>query len=114
MNVIDRTLPKLPLRALRETGRFDFKFDELSIEIEGGFCAGRFDGTAEVSYANEYGELSWFVHDITLHCSKWNGNSYDVKHVTLEQDDKLYTAIWSELTDGSAKDAVDAAVQGQI
>lgn len=109
-----RTISKSQL--LQASGSFDFKFDDLGIEIEsGGFVAGAFEGIAEITYWSDAEEgLSWFVHDITLRCSKWNGKSYDVKHITLEQDDKLYLQIWSELTDGSFKDAVDAKVQEQL
>lgn len=112
-----RTIPKLPLsRLLQASGSFDFKFDDLGIEIESsGFVAGAFEGTAEITYWNDAAEgLSWFVHDITLRCSKWNGNSYDVRHITIEQSNPLYTAIWSELTDGSLKDAVEAKVEQQL
>lgn len=116
-----RTIPKISVnRLLQASGAFQFHFDDLGIEIEGDFSAGRFDGVAEVTFWNDAEEgLSWFVGDITLECLRWNGKSYDVCHVTLEQDSgttqgKLYLAIWGALTDGGWRDAVEAKVMDQL
>jgi len=111
-----RTIPKLSTyRLLQASGALDFRFDDLNLEIEDGFGAGRFDGTATITYWSDAEEgLSWFVGDITLECHPWNGKSFDVRHIEIEQDTKLYTDIWSQLTDGNFKDAVEAKVMEQL
>jgi hypothetical protein len=111
MNIQTPSKPS-DFRLLQASGGFDFRFDDLGIEVEGEFCAGAFNGVAKVTYWNDPEEgLSWFVGDILLNCSKWNGKDYDVRTITLEQQDRLYIPIWSVLTDGSFKDSIDARVR---
>lgn len=114
MNI--QALPKLSdFRLAQASGALDFRFDELGIEMESGFSAGRFDGTARVTYWNDPEEgLSWFVNEIFLGCSRWNGNSWDALTVELERDHKLYIDIWGVLTDGAFKDLIDARVREQL
>lgn len=110
-----RTIPKISAnRLLQASGEFSFRFEELSLEIEGGFSAGSFNGTAQITWWDDDDGLSWFVGDIILDCHRWNGKSWDVRHVDLEQHTKLYIDIWSELTDGSFKDSIEAKVEGEL
>lgn len=101
-------------RLLQASGEFQYRFDDLGIEIECGFSAGAFNGTANITYWNDEDGLSWFVGDILLDCSKWNGKSWDAQTIKIEQDSKLYIPLWSELTDGALHDAIDAAVRGKL
>lgn len=103
-------------RLLQASGAFDFRFDDLGLEIESGFSAGSFNGVAKVTYWNDAEEgLSWFVGDILLDCSRWNGRDYDVRTVTLSFGDKLYIELWTALTDdGTFKDSIDARVMEQL
>lgn len=115
MNV--QTLPKRPsdFRLLQASGAFDFRFDDLGLDIEDSFSAGAFSGTAKVTYWNDPEEgLDWFVGDILLDCSRWNGQSYDVRTITVSMGDPLYIPIWSALTDGFWKDSIEARVREQL
>lgn len=121
ITTLERRIPKISLeRLMQASGSFEYRFDELSIEIEDDFCAGRFDGTATVTYWFDPADgLEFFVGDITLECTRWNGGGsgsgrWDVRHVTLEQDTSLYLAIWGVLTDGSHKDAIEARAMGEL
>ena len=98
---------------LRASGEIRFRFDDLSLEIEGGFSAGAFNGVAKVTYWNDAEEgLHWFVGDILLDCSRWNGKDYDVRTVTVSFGDPLYIQLWTALTDdGTWKDSIDARVR---
>lgn len=100
-------------RQMQASGEFFFRFDELGLEIEcSGFSAGAFNGTAKITFWNDREEgLSWFVGDILLDCHRWNGKDWDVRTIKIEEDDKLYIPIWSELTDGAWKDSIDARVR---
>lgn len=109
------TIPKISLFRLQQaSGAITYKFDDLHLDIEGGFGAGAFEGQAEVHYWTEDGYTEWFVDAITLRCSKWNGKTYDVRMIKLDRGHWLFTAIWAELTEGSHKDSVDAAVERDL
>lgn len=100
---------------LQASGEFQYRFEELGIEMEAGFSAGAFNGTAQVTYWNDKEEgLSWFVGDILLDCSKWNGETWDACTFKLERDHKLYLELWSVLTDGAFKDSIEARVRDQL
>lgn len=100
---------------LRASGAFQYRFEELGLEMEAGFSAGAFNGTAQITYWNDKEEgLSWFVGDILLDCSKWNGESWDVRTIKLERDQKLYIEIWGVLTDGAFHDSIEARVREQL
>lgn len=103
-------------RLLQASGEFQFRFEELGIEIDGSdICAGSFNGTAHITYWNDKEEgLSWFVGDILLDCSKWNGKGWDVLTIKLERDHKLYIDLWGALTDGAFKDSIEARVREQL
>lgn len=103
-------------RELQASGAFDFKFEEMGLEIEAsGFFAGSFNGTARITYHNDKEDgLSWFVHEIYLDCSKWNGETWDVLTIEIEQHNKLYIDLWGVLVDGAFKDLIDAQVRGQL
>ena len=102
-------------RLKQASGEFSFRFDDLGLEVEGGFSAGSFNGTARVTYWNDEEGLSWFVGDILLECSRWNGKDYDARTVTLQFGDRLYLPIWTALTDdGAWKDSIDARVEEQL
>lgn len=111
-----QTIPKhSDFRLLQASGALDFRFEELGLEMEAGFSAGHFNGTARVNYYNDKEEgLSWHVNEIYLNCSKWNGQSWDARTVELERQHKLYIDIWGVLTDGAFKDSIDAQVRGQL
>ena len=107
--------PLTMLRMLQASGEISFKFDDLHIEIEGGFGAGSFNGTARVTFWNDREEgLSWFIGDILLDCSKWNGQSWDARTIKIEFGDALYLPIYSELEDGQWRDSIEAQIRGQI
>lgn len=111
------TLPKISTRKLLQaSGSLDFRFEDLGLEIEGGFEAGSFNGTAEVTYWDDPSDLEWFVGDITLDCHKWDAinNRWLVKHIKLEPESKLYRDIWSVLTEGRSKDHIEARVMQDI
>jgi len=116
MNV--HTLPAAPTatQLLQASGEFDYRFEELGIEMGAtGFSAGRFDGTARVTYHNDKEEgLSWFVNEIFLDCSKWNGTTWEALTVEVERDHKLYIDLWGALVDGSFKDSIEARVREQL
>lgn len=106
---------------LRASGEFQFRFEELGIEIDGtDFLAGAFNGMAHITYWNDKEEgLSWFVGDILLDCSKWNGGGtgsggWDVLTIKLERDHKLCIDLWGALTDGAFKDSIEARVREQL
>lgn len=111
-------LPKQPtdFQLLQASGEFQFRFDDLGIEMEGGFCAGAFNGTAHVTYYNDAEEgLSWFVREIYLDCSKWNGETWEARTIELERNHKLYIELWGALTDdGPWKDSIDARVRENL
>lgn len=103
-----RTIPKLDLFQIgRAAGSVSYPFEELSIEVSGAHV-GFFNGTAEVHYFKEDGQLEWFVDEIRLHCTKHENT------VQLDRTDWLFTQIWDVLTNGSFKDFVDAAVERDI
>lgn len=96
----------------------EFQFEELAILDEGGIQAGLMNGTAEISY---YPDGEYHVGKIYLDgfrkCA--DGKGFDRVPVELEYEQPsriktlqaaLYLAIWSELTDGSFKASVEAAV----
>lgn len=103
-----RTIPKLSLFQIgRAAGAVEFKFEELSIEVEGAHV-GYFNGCAEVHYWREDGQTEWFVDEIRLHCTKHE------KTVELDRSHWLFTAIWDVLTNGDFKDHVEAAVERDL
>lgn len=109
------TLPKIrDFKLLQASGAFSYRFEELGLEIEGGFSAGSFNGTAQITYWNDPEGLEWFVGDIVLDCSRWNGKSWDAKQIELEVEDRLYLAIWGVLSEGAFKDSIEAKVEEQI
>lgn len=113
MNV--HTLPTISQRRLLEaSGDFQFRFEELGVEIESGFSAGSFNGMANVTYWNDEDGLEWFVNDIYLDCSKWNGKSWECRTIEIERDHDLYIKLWGVLTEGSWKDAIESKVMEQL
>ena len=104
-------------RLLQASGSFLFKFEELSIEIEAGSFAGMFNGTADVTYWIDEGELEWFVGTIEVECNDGRkvtleDSNYGFKHTTFSRH--LYLAIWDVLTEGAFKDSVDGQVRAEI
>jgi hypothetical protein len=102
-------------RLLQASGSFLFKFEELSIEIEPSCFAGMFNGTADVTYWNDEGELQWFVGDIELWCE--NGSKVELQAESRPASSfsrHLYLAIWDVLTEGAFKDSIDGRVRAEI
>lgn len=101
-------------RLLQASGEILHRFEEMGIPAQGRCLAGRFDGTARITYWNDKEEgLSWFVQEITLDTREWNGKTHE-RHTVELTDGPLYLALWGELTDGSAKDSVDAEIRGKL
>ncbi len=112
------TIPKISdYRLLQASGDFEYRFEELAIEIDTDCFAGSFSGTADVTYWNDEEGLEWFVGNIGVDCNDGRKvalepSMYLSGHPTFSH--RLYLAIYGELTDGSFKDAVEAKVMQEI
>lgn len=80
-----------------------FSFEELPLINEGGVLAVLVDGRATISF---YDDGEWFVSEIFLEAYR------DHKRTSFQVDrnNKFWTEIWGELTDGSFKDSINEAV----